>query len=254
MSSVRIKYNLNFHISENFIKLKKLWYPRGIKILPISIVYDLDTIFVAQLIMDDGYSSGNKTIISTKCYDRKDHEILIDAFRERLNINATLTDWKKPTVDDVNNRQYRTLVDVRNLFKNEKYVCESMLYKITNQRASEDYYKQLNKINVYKYIIVSKHGDKLCEAIHKQQLFCNICNEFRDISHTVYNQHLKKDLCVKCGVLYEPFAEHNCQKFFTRCKYCKIWLGSNRAIQEHESRHANKIEIINNQFTIYDIK
>ena len=36
--------------------------------------------------------------------------------------------------------------------------------------------------------------------------------------------------------------------YITRCIYCKIWLGSNRAIQEHESRHANKKEIINNQF------
>jgi hypothetical protein len=93
----------------------------------------------------------------------------------------------------------------------------------------------------------------LCQNTVINYVFCNICNEFRDIFHTVYNQHLKKDLCVKCGVLYKAFAEHNCQKFYTRCKYWKIWLGSNRAIQEHESRHANKMKLINNNFTIYDI-
>ena len=194
--------------------------------------------------MDDGYSYGNKTMICTECYDKRDLEILIDGFREHLNINATLMAYRIG---------YRTLVDVRNLFKIKNYICESMLYKISNQKASEAVYTKLNKINLYKYIIKSNHDEKLCEAIDQERLFCNICNAIRAITHAIYNQHLRKDICVMCGVLYEPYSQHNCQKYNTRCIYCKIWLGSNRAIQEHESRHLNKMEIINNQFTIYEI-
>ena len=127
-------YYVYMRASEYLTMLYHKFYPLGIKIIPKDLLYKLDGLGIAVWFMDDGYKTGNTFGLSTNCFSLEDLNIVIDFFKEKFNITATIQN---------SDHSIRISSKSAQIFKNliKDYIHPDCLYKIT---ATENSVKQGN--------------------------------------------------------------------------------------------------------------
>jgi recombination protein RecA len=111
-----------------FSELRKKWYPRGKKILNISLLESITPLGLAVWYMDDGslIKSGNFMKISTCCFTESEHRILVDWLKQKFDIRShtkVYSGYRVLVIDLDDRKKFVKLV--------RKFITPEMKYKIT---------------------------------------------------------------------------------------------------------------------------
>lgn len=112
-----------------FSNYRDRWYPKGIKTLEISNIYDLGPLGIAIWFMDDGTKTGNTVSFACQSFSKQDLLFLQYLLLNRFKLQTTL---HKDNTLRIRQKSYNGFI---NLIK--PFMINSMLYKIASTKSDK---------------------------------------------------------------------------------------------------------------------
>lgn len=121
-------YNISFYTRSLpcFNVYRELFYPLGVKIVPLCIGNLLTELGLAIWLMDDGYKDGNSFRIATESFTKEEVLLLISVLKTKFNLDCS--------INTVKGHQYRIYVQTHSMPHLRSlvtpYFIPEMMYKL----------------------------------------------------------------------------------------------------------------------------
>ncbi len=124
-----ISYYFHTRSLKNFGIIHEIFYKNGVKKFPTDILPIFSDQMLAVWYMDDGSNNHGNVTLSTHSFSLEDQHIIVDLFKRKYQINATVVKDRNQWKIAIGRNDYNHFISIVTPF-----ISPAMIYKIDNPR------------------------------------------------------------------------------------------------------------------------